>query len=266
MRATSTRWAAAPSIRRAARLAVRLAVGLALVIVLPACNRGQEQHRADLRDSTPVSFESADGVHLEGRLFGRGNHVGVVLSHMLPSDQTSWWDLADRLAAEGYLALTYDFRGYCPGGNAGCSSGSKDVSAIWHDVLGAIAFVRSRGADRVMLVGASMGGTASLVAAAEPDQEIAAVITLSAPVSIEGLVADANVLTRVTGGKLFIAGVGDAQAAQSAEALYEQAPPPERIDIVPADDHGTDLLTGSQGEVVTNDILGYLHQFREPPA
>jgi hypothetical protein len=32
--------------------------------------------------------------------------------------------------------------------------------------------------------------------------------------------------------------------------LYEQAPPPKRVEIVPADDHGTDLLSGAQAEVV----------------
>jgi dienelactone hydrolase len=128
-------------------------------------------------------------------------------------------------------------------------------------VLGGVDFVRSQGAGRVLLLGASMGGTASLVAAAHSSTEIAAVITLSAPTSIEGLVADANVLTLLSGGKLFIAGVGDAAAATSAEQLYEQAPPPKRVEIVPADDHGTDLLTGSQSEVVRTLVLNYLAQF-----
>ena len=51
-------------------------------------------------------------------------------------------------------------------------------------------------------------------------------------------------------GKLFIAGVGDAAAAADAESLYAQAPPPKQVEIVPADEHGTDLLTGSRAEVV----------------
>jgi dienelactone hydrolase len=141
------------------------------------CDRGRQEHDAALAESTAVTFDSADGVHLEGRLFGRGNDVGVVLSHELPADQSSWWDFAQRLADEGYLALTFDFRGYCPGGNAGCSQGERDISQIWQDVLGAVDFVRAQGAGRVMLVGASMGGTASLVAAAHSSAPIAAVIT-----------------------------------------------------------------------------------------
>lgn len=214
--------------------------------------------------SEAVGFDSADGVHLEGRLFGEGDSA-VVLSHMRPSDQTSWFAFADRLADDGYLVLTYDFRGYCPGDDGGCSSGERDISAIWQDVLGAMTFVRSRGATSVSLVGASMGGTASLVAAAQEGADVRAVITLSAPVSIEGLVADAALLTRITAAKLFIAGVGDASAAADAETLYEQSPPPKGApQILPADDHGTDLLTGGQGEVVRRLIEGVLERAGGP--
>jgi pimeloyl-ACP methyl ester carboxylesterase len=247
--------------RRTRGTGILVVVLVCIIPLLSACGRGQQQHDAALARSTAVSFDSADGVHLEGRLFGRGNSTGVVLSHMLPADQSSWWDFAQILADSGYLALTFDFRGYCPGGNAGCSKGERDISGIWQDVLGAVDFIRSQGADSVSLVGASMGGTASLVAAAHASTPIAAVITLSAPTSIEGLVADPNVLTLLSGGKLFIAGVGDASAATSAEQLYEQSPPPKRVEIVPADDHGTDLLTGSQSEEVRTLVFNYIAQF-----
>jgi hypothetical protein len=93
---------------------------------------------------------------------------------------------------------------------------------------------------------------------------VRAVITLSAPVSIEGLVADAPALSRVTVGKLFVAGVGDAAAARDAQALYDRSPPPKRLEIVPSDDHGTDLLSGGQGEVVRRLIETQLEQAGGP--
>jgi pimeloyl-ACP methyl ester carboxylesterase len=213
--------------------------------------------------SRAVSFESTDGVHLEGRLFGDG-HAGVVLSHMLPADQTAWWDLADDLAAEGYLVLTYDFRGYCPGGDAGCSAGEKNIDAIWQDVLGAMGFIGSEGATTVELIGASMGGTASLVAASQPGVDVAAVITLSAPQSIEGLSASSEVLQAVPAAKLFVAGVGDGGAATDAEAMYEQSPPPKRLEILTTDAHGTDILTSNQAGPATTLIKSYLAQYAEP--
>jgi predicted alpha/beta-hydrolase family hydrolase len=239
-------------------------LGLAILVLLStaACVRSAAQRRTDdLAASRPVTFASADGVRLAGRLFGHGS-VGVVLSHMLPADQTSWWDFARELADRGYLALTYDFRGYCPGGDAGCSRGAKDVGAIPQDVLGAIDEIRSAGATRVVLIGASMGGTASLVAAARPGTDVTAIVTLSAPVSIEGLVASPGVLTNVTAAKLFIAGNGDPTgAADAAQRLYDTSPPPKRVDIVTSNDHGTDLLTGNQSGIVQTTILNDLEQY-----
>jgi pimeloyl-ACP methyl ester carboxylesterase len=240
------------------RTAAIVALGLGAVVLLAACSG--EEREADLSGSQPVSFPAADGVRLEGRLFGDGTSA-VVLSHMRPTDQTSWFDFADRLADAGYLVLTYNFRGYCPGGDGGCSDGGRDTGQIWQDVLGAIDFVTGRGATSVSLVGASMGGTASLVAAARDDAGVLNVITLSAPASIEGLVADADLLSRITAGKLYIAGVGDATAARDAETLWALSPPPKGgLQIVPSDDHGTDLLTGGQGEVVRRLIETYLEQ------
>lgn len=237
-----------------------LVVLLALSAV--ACG-GDGEPIAPPAGSSAVSFRSTDGVELEGRLVGHGDR-GVVLSHMLPSDQTSWWELAGTLADEGYLVLTYDFRGYCPGGRAGCSQGEKDVSAIWQDTLGAIDFLRSKGARSVALIGASMGGTSSLLAAAKGLREgvpIPLVITLSAPVSIEGLTIDPATMSEVTSAKLFIAGSGDASAADSAQLLYDMTGPPKRVEILPSDDHGTDLLTGNRGAQVQQMILRYLDQY-----
>ncbi len=233
---------------------------LVAVLAMSAAACGGDGPKADLSDSREVSFESSDGVTLEGRLFGDGS-TAVVLSHMRPVDQRSWFAFADRLADQGYMVLTYDFRGYCPGGEGGCSQGERDIAAIWRDVVGAEDFVRAQGAAKVALVGASMGGTASLVAAGQEGEDVEAVVTLSAPESIEGLVADATLLQRVPANKLFIAGLGDAEAAASAQHLEAISLPPKRVEIIPADDHGTDLLTGARGEEVARLIETYLAQF-----
>ena len=242
----------------AALARVRPILLVAFVALLAAC--GDANDGADAYGSRAVAFQASDGVDLDGRLFGDGT-TAVVLAHMRPADQRSWFGFADRLAGQGYLVLTFDFRGYCPGGEAGCSSGEVEISELWRDVLGAIDLVRSEGATNVALIGASMGGTASLVAAAQQGTDVEAVVTLSAPISIEGLAADGTLLQQVSANKLFIAGVGDGAAAADAEELYAISPPPKRVEIVPADDHGTDLLTGPQGEVVRRTIETYLAQF-----
>ncbi|HEY1127325.1 MAG TPA: alpha/beta hydrolase, partial [Actinomycetota bacterium] len=183
-----------------------MALALALTIAAGACaSSGQEERNADIAASTAVSFRSSDGLKLAGRVFGDGR-VGVVLAHMFPADQTSWWAFARVLAPKGFTVLTFDFRGYCPGGVAGCSEGERDVAAMWQDVLGAVDFMMTRGMVRVMLVGASIGGTASLLAAAQPGVPVVAIVALSAPQSFEGLTADHTVLGNVTAAKLFVAG------------------------------------------------------------
>jgi esterase/lipase len=248
---------------RASRADVLRAMALALALAAAAVGCApsrQEERNADIAASTAVSFRSPDGVKLAGRVFGDGQ-VGVVLAHMFPADQTSWWAFARVLAPQGFTVLTFDFRGYCPGGVAGCSEGQRDVAAMWQDVLGAVDFMMARGLVRVMLVGASMGGTASLIAAAQPGMPVVAIVALSAPQSFEGLTADRTVLGNVTAAKLFLAGNSDPTgAAAAAQAMYEESPPPKQVEIFTSSDHGTDLLTGNQSGRVQTLIIGYLER------
>jgi pimeloyl-ACP methyl ester carboxylesterase len=236
-------------------------VATALVLVLPACHQAEAIRTQALADSRAVEFESSDGVHLAGRLFGPvGATAGVVLAHMQPADQSSWFDFADQLAAMGYRTLTFDFRGYCPGGDAGCSQGDNDVSAIWQDVAGAVGFLRTEGVKRIGLVGASMGGTASLIYASQSGSDIDAVVTLSAPAAIEGLTAGPDVLQTVDAAKLFLAGNVDGNAAATAQAFFAEALQPKRVETLTTADHGTDILEGNQAENARNLITNWLEQ------
>ena len=209
-----------------------------------------------------MSFPAPGGVELQGRLFeADGATAGVVLAHMQPADQTSWFDYAETLADDGYLVLTFNFRGYCPGGDAGCSSGETDVSLLWRDVQAAARFLRSIGIARVGVIGASMGGTAALVAAAQPTARIGAVAALSAPISIQGLTATPEMLVAAASAKLFVAGNADATAAAEAQSLYDLSVPPKRVEIVPSSDHGTELLEGNQGPNVRQLLQTWLARF-----
>jgi pimeloyl-ACP methyl ester carboxylesterase len=247
----------------ASRPLLAVLIGL-LALSASACVDAAGDIRADaLAGSTAVTFRTSDGMELAGRLFGdpASARTGIVFAHMLPADQTSWYEFAKRTADQGYLALTFDFRGYCPGGDGGCSQGDKSISADTTDLTAAVAYLRSRGADTVALVGASMGGTAALLVAAEEAGSIAAVVTLSAPQAIEGLVAGPDVLAQVTSAKLFVAGSGDGEAAQAAQAFSDQSPAPKRLEVVASDDHGTALLDGNQAEIVRNLVLSELAQY-----
>jgi pimeloyl-ACP methyl ester carboxylesterase len=218
------------------------AVTAVAALLLVSCANGAAPGRV-------VRFRTEDGIELAGELRGSGP-TGVVLSHMFPTDRTSWADLASLLADRGYRSLAFDFRGH------GGSSGERDVPQIWRDVLAAVETLRDRGARRIVLIGASMGGTASLIAASRA--EVQGVITLSAAGTFMGLSAPPEVLQAVDEPKLFIAAQADGSAAATAQAFYDTASGAKRLEILTGADHGTDLLAGQQGEAVRRLILEFL--------
>ena len=106
-----------------------------------------------------------------------------------------------------------------------------------------------------------MGGTASLVVASSEGDRIEAVVTLSAPESIEGLVAGPDVVQQVTAAKLFLAGNADDASAQAATDFYDESLQPKRVEILTTADHGTDILNGNQGEISAKLIDDWLVRY-----
>ena len=221
-----------------------------LGLILAACGGGKEEAHPtpDSGVSQAVSFQTADGVTIRGHLFGDGDKL-IILAHMRPTDQTSWFGFADELAKAGYSALTFDFRGY------GESEGSKELEKIDLDVEAAIETMRDKGYGPIYLVGASMGGTASLIVAAR--QEVAGVVAISAPADFEGLDAEA-VVGQVRERKLFIASKGDSSATTSLERLFERAPEPKEEKVFEGSEHGTNLLEGKYAAEVKAAIMAFL--------
>ena len=82
-------------------------------------------------------------------VLGHGDS-GLVFGHQLGADLCEWPETARAYARLGYRTLVLDFH---------------DRDQVDDDVVAAVAELRRRGVARVVLVGASMGGTAVLVAA-----------------------------------------------------------------------------------------------------
>jgi pimeloyl-ACP methyl ester carboxylesterase len=249
--------------RRSRRL-VRAAIVLVVVaLAMSACSSDaadEAQVAEALAASTPTTFENADGRALAGRLFGPADAgVGVVLAHGFSADQEDWFPFADRLGDAGYRVLTFNFRGYCPGGDAGCSEGRRSVADAPADLRSAIDALRADGVSRIAVVGSSMGGTAGLIVAADTDLE--AVVALSAPAQFEGLAVGGDVLAAVEEPKLFIAGTEDAAAAATAQTLFDSSLQPKRLEILTTGDHGAEILRGNQGELARNAILGWFDAY-----
>ena len=230
-----------------------LALAGALALALSGCG-GEATPTSPAKATATyqaVTFLSTDGLELSGHLFGEGDVV-VILAHMFPADQGSWQDFARELAEEGYMALTFDFRGY------GSSQGPREIDQIDKDVEGALDYVEELGASSIVLTGASMGGTASIKVAAR--REVSGVISLSGAVEFRGLEALADV-KQVQVPKLFIAADGDQSARQSLETLYDSSPGErEFLVLAGSSAHGTDLLKGTESRRVREEILGFLER------
>lgn len=198
-----------------------------------------------------VTFTTEDGIEINGNIFGSGNRW-VILSHMRPTTQTSWFDFARYLANNGYIVLTYDFRGY------GKSGGSQDISNIDKDLDAALDFVIQYDAEKIFLIGASMGGTASLVVASR--QTVDGVISFSSPTEIDSLSAIDKV-GNIDAPKLFIASQGDENAAESANTLFDASPEPKEIEILDGSAHGTFIFEKEpdNAEIVKQIVLDFLN-------
>lgn len=170
---------------------MRRFVMLALVLAL-GCNDRPRGHSAAaptrepaatpdvLPPSVEVRFYTSDGVAIVGTLqpAAHADAPAVVLVHQLGSDRREWAPLVERLGhASSLTTLAIDLRGH--GGSTTSETGSVlsydafDANA-WanteRDVRAAVTYLHDTSPDvtptHVAAVGASIGGTAVLAAAA----------------------------------------------------------------------------------------------------
>jgi pimeloyl-ACP methyl ester carboxylesterase len=201
--------------------------------------------------STPeAGDEEEDPVVLDGRVFGSGP-AGVILAHMRPADQTSWFPFATELAKSGrFTILTFDFRGF------GKSTGDKEFDKVDTDLTAAYKYMRDElGIGKIFLVGASMGGTASLVVSAQ--LPVAGVISISSQAEFQELNA-LEAAPSISAPKLFVTSEDDVPAQRSLEELWAVARAPKSQQIYEGNEHGTDLLLGDNGPAVSERLTQFL--------
>src|SRR5829696_8188773 len=95
-------------------------------------------------------FQTSDGATLVGVVLGTGR-TGLLLGHQLRSDLCEWLPQARAFARRGYRVLVFDFAGF------GDSQHGPADTRVDTDVVAAAEQLRRHGADRIMLIGSSMG-------------------------------------------------------------------------------------------------------------
>ena len=213
----------------------------------------------------PVRFLAADGVEIAGRLWANGD-VAIVLAHGFSEGtaQDDWLPFAPALAQRGYTVLTFNFRGFC-NGNV-CSGSFNELGKNWRDALAAVEFMETRGAKKIFLIGASMGGLAVLRAARMPGVDLAGVVSLATPQfpskyyygeSRANDVTPAR-LRQIDEPKLFVAGTRDVQLpggaplqpgvksvrfAADARRMFAAAREPKELALIDSPSHSSELVT-----------------------
>jgi pimeloyl-ACP methyl ester carboxylesterase len=192
-----------------------------------------------------ASFVTQDGLTLEGAMFGTGNDW-VVLAHMRPASMDSWFAFAEVLASAGFTAMPFNFRGY------GQSEGSG--FAVDVDAAAAVDFAFASGAETVSIIGASMGGTGAMAAAAV--RSVASVVTISAPAAFSGVDAVAA-MASLQAPILFVAATDDQPYASDIGLLAGAAGGAVNTFFLDGRAHGTNLF-GEHGAELTDQILAHL--------
>lgn len=119
-----------------------------------------------------LRITTSDGIELVADTYGDGSAHPVVLLHGGGQTRHSWGTSARRFGERGRYALTFDLRGH---GDSGWSpDGNYDIERFAGDILTICEAMPSPPA----LVGASLGGVASLLAVGEAPDAIASALVL----------------------------------------------------------------------------------------
>jgi hypothetical protein len=192
----------------------------------------------------------APGEQLPAVVLGRGGSIGVVFANQSASIACGWLPYARTVARDGVRSVVFDY----------AAAGRED------EVLAVARWLRSHGAKRVVLVGASIGGRAVVTAAARGGpRQVDAVVSLSGERILgaqRDLLVDAR---RLRVPVLWVSSENDGYTrfAEETRQLYRGAlgrARPDRLLVVAGDDHGIDLLTGAQASRVVPAVTHFIRR------
>ncbi|MBM7516165.1 alpha/beta hydrolase family protein [Nocardioides nitrophenolicus] len=193
---------------------------------------------ADVADAgfTPTTLTDPEVGSIAAVTAGSGSTVAVLLHQTDGNGLCGWLPYAADLVAEpGLRVLAIDLCGYGESECTGDRTGAHQVDAV--EV--ALAEAR-RDSSRVVVVGASMGGSVALMTAAT-DGDLAGAVDLSGPVDWDGIeVVDGGRELKVP----VLVAMADSEGADQVDAareIVEQAPEGGRF-VGAESGHGYDLL------------------------
>lgn len=191
----------------------------------------------DSNESSPqtVSFGAPHGTTIEATAYGSGD-CGVVLVPQINMDRESWRGQGELIAKMGHLALAID----------------EDPDNRSASVRGAIQYLREQQVSTIILIGASSGGEAVVVANATTDATVDGMITLSAG-------GGADHAAQLQGRLLFVVSKGDDDRfVRVARQLHQGASEPKELVEYDGSAHGQRIFDSDHGADLQKRIRSFI--------
>ncbi|WP_028582377.1 alpha/beta hydrolase [Desulfogranum japonicum] len=192
----------------------------------------------------PFNVSLTKDKSITGNLYGSGD-IAIIFSNMDTNEQSEWNPLIRHLRLDRCMGFTYTYPTHM-----------NDQSEILEEV---ISYAHGLGVKKIVLVGASRGGVASLKVAARNvnNDSIVGVIALSAPIEYEGTIFyNANELKAIKIPKLLLNSEKDGGAEDNRKML-ELFCDPKELFFYSGDAHGTELFDHELKSIATkiNDFM-----------
>jgi alpha/beta superfamily hydrolase len=201
--------------------------------------------------SQPVSFVSQDGVTLQGLLYGQGMQA-IILSNEGDNDSSRWVPVAQRLAQQGYLVLTFNYR---------YQGNSIDQLALHSlaDLHAAIAFMRARNVSRLVLMGASLGALDTVKVASV--EKFDAIVVISAPIGFQEVQLQDSELHRIIVPKLFVTSEDNEPFTHDTLHIFDATPDPKVKLVYAGTMHGISIFDSPSGANLLPSLLQFLQHY-----
>ncbi|WP_184836978.1 alpha/beta fold hydrolase [Allocatelliglobosispora scoriae] len=177
------------------------------------------------REKTLITLETPDHELTVGYPIGQGD-TAVILLHEAEAGLCQWVPYAQDLATQNIRSLPIDI----------------GDSTSWRYAVAAATYLRNTGAKKLIIIGASRGGTMALQAASQIQPPVDGVVTLSAPATYSGVDGRAAAKT-LTMPVLIAAGIREGGFTEDAKTLYDLCPSSHKTLRLPGTSvHGVELL------------------------
>lgn len=214
------------------------AIALILVLLfLVGCAKEEiEEKEEPLIEN--VNLKTNDNINIASTYYESESGKGIILLHMLNKDKDTWSALAKKLQ-DKYKVLAIDLRGHGKSDLNWKSFSDKDFNNMLLDIDAAYKFLKSKGANKIAIIGASIGANIALNYGVENDASM--IILLSPGLDYRGVKTE-EAVTKFNNPILIVASKGDSYSYDSANKLHSLASGKKELKIYDGDKHGTDML------------------------